>query len=135
MVCRRECLIGIETTPHPPLDPLVRTFDLHWCEEGDIDAVATAKLWKDEPSTAPGKIEDEFMLGYINPVLAPHLHAANDRWPATVPLPEISSFRRSFALELEDSPGKKDGKNTLTLSPGSSVPSVVGSAASSTSVG
>jgi len=68
-----------------------RHFDLFFCLEDDIDAVATKKEWR----VHSGAPHESFLKQYIYPLLEPHIFAANDRWPEDMPLPTITYYGKA----------------------------------------
>lgn len=66
--------------------------DLRFCEEDDIDPVATKKYWQDHPG-GPTK---EFLHKAVDVLIEPHIRFANGTWPASAPLPGIPRYRRTL---------------------------------------
>eukprot|EP00808_Paulinella_micropora_P010624 g81648.t1 len=85
--------------------------DLRFCEEEDIDPVATKKYWDDHPG-GPTK---ELLKKAVDVLVEPHIHFANGTWPASAPLPGIPrnlapSPERSVAASTPT--GAKSAKDT-----------------------
>eukprot|EP00808_Paulinella_micropora_P011757 g66455.t1 len=73
--------------------------DLRFCDDEDIDPVATKKYWDDNPG-APTK---EFLQKAVDVLVEPHIRFANGTWPASAPLPGIPPYRRNLAPSPERS--------------------------------
>eukprot|EP00808_Paulinella_micropora_P016647 g38185.t1 len=106
---------------NPPGADGKRSFDLVFCLEADVDPVATKRDWKDHL----GALKDEFINEFINPLLAPHVFAANHAWPEAVPLPKIVHIRGHPAGSPPISPARAvvAGDNGSASQATSSLPS------------
>lgn len=80
-----------------------RVFDLRFCVEDDIDPIETAREW----NSHPGRPSDCLLKQYVYPLVEPHIHAANGRWPPNTLLPAIEPYRKATAgLVTDASPSR-----------------------------
>eukprot|EP00808_Paulinella_micropora_P003528 g33527.t1 len=94
-VKKRQLLVSVRATV-PGVEGKVID-DLRFCEEEDIDPVATKKYWD------PGGPTKEFLKKAVDVLVEPHIHFANGTWPASAPLPGIPPYRRNLAPSPERS--------------------------------
>lgn len=83
-----------------------------FCEEGDIDPIATTKDWE----VHPGNVSDEYVKKFISTAFEPHLFAANNAWPSDVPLPKAVWLRQEKSGPLRNNNAADSA--SPTISPG-----------------
>ena len=93
---------AILATVKPPgvADTDYKKYVLRFIEEGDVDPVATRKLWKNGIQFG----DPDFLKGCVEPLLEQHMFAFRGQWPADVPLAPIVTHRLVRAMGSVDSP-------------------------------